>query len=160
MGMLGSLPFLGSVGMAVICGWLSDTWIKRGGSPTLVRKTFVISGLLLSIAMVPAALVPDIRASMIMLCVACAAFGMYASNHWAITQTKAGTAAAGKWTGMQNTVGSMAGIIAPAATGIIVETTGSYYYAFASPAVLALVGVCCYLFLVGKVAPVNWSECT
>jgi MFS family permease len=160
MGMLGSLPFLGSAGLAVVCGWLSDTWIERGGSPTLVRKTFVISGLLLSTAMVPAALVPDLGASMILLCVACAALGMYASNHWAITQTKAGTAAAGMWTGMQNTVGSMAGIIAPAATGIIVERTGSYYWAFVSPAVLALVGVCCYLFMVGKVAPVDWSQRT
>lgn len=160
MGLFGSIPFLGSAGLAVACGWISDKWIERGGSPTLVRKTFVIGGLLLSTALVPASLVHDLRVSMILLCVACAAFGMYASNHWAITQTKAGSAAAGKWTGMQNTVGSIAGIIAPAATGIIVERTGSYFWAFVSPAVLALVGVCCYVFLVGEVAPVKWDECT
>jgi nitrate/nitrite transporter NarK len=103
--------------------------------------------------MLPAALVPDLRSSVILLCVAYIAFGMFASNHWAITQTLAGPAAAGKWTGMQNTVGNLSGIIAPISTGMIIESTGSYFWAFVSPVLLALVGVCCYLFLVGDVVP-------
>ena len=151
MAVLGSLPFWGSAVSAVVCGWLSDRWIERGGSPTRVRKTFVVAGLLLSTVMLPAALVPDLRSSVILLCVAYIAFGMFASNHWAITQTLAGPAAAGKWTGMQNTVGNLSGIIAPISTGMIIESTGSYLWAFVSPVVLALVGICCYLFLVGDV---------
>ena len=158
MAVLGSLPFWGGALSAVACGWISDTWIRRGGSPTRVRKTFVVAGLLLSTVMVPAAMVPDLRLSITLLCVAYAAFGMYASNHWAITQTLAGTAAAGKWTGLQNTVGSLSGIVAPIATGMLVQSTGSFYWAFVSPAVLALVGVCCYMFLVGEVAPVKWKN--
>jgi MFS family permease len=158
MAVLGSLPFWGSALSAVFCGWLSDRWIQRGGSPTMVRKTFVISGLLLSTVILPAALVPDLRSSVILLCVAYIAFGMFASNHWAITQTLAGITAAGKWTGLQNTVGNLSGIIAPISTGMIIQSTGSYFWAFVSPVVLALVGICCYLFMVGKVEPVNWLE--
>ena len=158
MGVLGSIPFLFSAISAVICGWASDAWISRGGSPTRVRKTFVITGLLLSTIMVPAALVQHLSLSIALLSVAYAAFGIYASNHWAITQTLAGTEAAGTWTGLQNTIGNLSGIIAPIATGYLVQETGSFFWAFVSPAALALVGVCCYLFLVGSVAPVDWTE--
>ena len=81
MGIVGSIPFWGSALSAVTCGWLSDRWITRGGSPTRVRKTFVVSGLCLSTVMLPAALVPDLRVSILLLSVAYVAFGMYASNH-------------------------------------------------------------------------------
>jgi ACS family D-galactonate transporter-like MFS transporter len=158
MGVIGSIPFWGSALSAVLCGWASDAWIRRGGSPTRVRKTFVVSGLVLSTAMVPAALVHDLTLSMTLLSIAYVAFGIYASNHWAITQTLAGPAAAGKWTGLQNTVGNLSGIVAPIATGVLVQETGSFFWAFVSPAILAMVGVCCYLFLVGPVAPVNWDS--
>jgi sugar phosphate permease len=86
------------------------------------------------------------------------AFGILASNHWAITQTLAGAGAAGKWTGIQNTIGNLSGIVAPIATGFIVKATGSYAWAFASPAILAVAGACCYVFVVGEVAPVNWRR--
>jgi MFS family permease len=158
MGILGSIPYVGAAAAAMVSGWLSDAWIRRGGSPTRVRKTFVATGLLLSTVMVGAPLVSDLRWSMALLCVGYAAFGIFASNHWAITQTLAGIGAAGKWTGIQNTIGNVSGIVAPVATGFIVTRTGSYFWAFASPAILAVAGACCYLFLVGKVAPVRWRE--
>jgi MFS family permease len=158
MAILGSLPFWGSAGSAVLCGWLSDVWIRRGGSPTLVRKTFVITGLALSTVMVPAAVVPDLHVSMALLCLAYIAFGMYASNHWAITQTLAGPVAAGKWSGLKNTVGNLSGVIAPIVTGLLVESTGGFFWAFLSPAVLATAGISCYVFLIRKVAPVDWSR--
>jgi sugar phosphate permease len=106
--------------------------------------------------MVGAPVVSDLRVSMVLLCVGYAAFGIFASNHWAITQTLAGTGAAGTWTGIQNTIGNLSGVVAPVATGFIITRTGSYFWAFASPAILAVAGAACYLFLVGKVAPVQW----
>lgn len=157
MSVMGSIPFWGGALSAVVSGWASDSWIRRGGSPTRVRKTFVVSGLVLSTVMVPAALVSDLNVSIALLCLAYVAFGIYASNHWAITQTLAGPEAAGKWTGLQNTIGNLSGIIAPVATGFLVQETGNFLWAFISPAILAIVGVCCYLFLVGPVRPVNWS---
>lgn len=156
MGILGSIPYLGAALAALVSGWLSDAWIRRGGSPTRVRKTFVAAGLLLSTVMVGAPMASDLRVSMVLLCVGYAAFGIFASNHWAITQTLAGTGAAGTWTGIQNTIGSLSGVVAPVATGFIITRTGSYFWAFASPAILAVAGAGCYLFLVGKVAPVQW----
>jgi sugar phosphate permease len=83
---------------------------------------------------------------------------MLASNHWAITQTLAGASAAGTWTGMQNTLGNLSGIVAPIATGVIVKVTGSYVWAFVSPAILAVAGACSYVFLVREVAPIKWRR--
>jgi ACS family D-galactonate transporter-like MFS transporter len=158
MGVLGSIPYLAAAAAAIVCGCLSDAWIRRGGTPTRVRKTFVAAGFLLSTAMVGAPLVRELRTSMTLLCVGYIAFGVLASNHCAITQTLAGSSAAGTWTGMQNTIGNLSGIVAPIATGFIVKLTGSYTWAFASPAILAVAGACSYLFLVGEVAPAKWRS--
>jgi MFS transporter, ACS family, D-galactonate transporter len=158
MGVLGSLPYFAAAAAAIVCGWLSDAWIRRGETPTRVRKTFVATGFLLSTVMVGAPLVRELHTSIALLCVGYVAFGILASNHWAITQTLAGAGAAGTWTGMQNTIGNLSGIVAPIATGFIVKATGSYFWAFASPAVLAVAGACSYLFLVGEVAPIEWRR--
>jgi hypothetical protein len=86
------------------------------------------------------------------------AFGVYASNLWAITQTLAGPDAVRKWAGMQNTIGSLTGTVAPVVTGFIVAKTGTFFWAFVSPAVLAVTGACAYLFLIGPVAPIRWDD--
>jgi ACS family D-galactonate transporter-like MFS transporter len=158
MGILASVPFWGSAVAAVTSGWASDRWIRRGGSPTLVRKTFVVSGLLGSTVMVGAVIVHDLSLSIVFLSLGYVAFGVYASNLWAITQTLAGPGAVGKWAGMQNTIGSLTGTVAPVATGFIVAKTGSFFWAFVSPAVLAVIGACCYSFLIGPIAPIRWNE--
>jgi MFS family permease len=158
MGVLGSIPYLAAAAAAMVCGWLSDRWIRLGATPTRVRKSFVATGFLLSTVMVGAPLVRELRTSMALLCVGYIAFGILASNHWAITQTLAGPRAAGTWTGMQNTIGNLSGIVAPIATGFIVKLTGSYAWAFASPAILAVAGAGSYLFLVGEVVPAKWRN--
>jgi MFS family permease len=157
MAILGSLPFWGAAVTATTSGWLSDRWIHAGGTPTRVRKTFVATGLLLSSVMALAPIVNDLHLSVALLVAAYGAFGIFASNHWAISQTLAGPDAAGKWSGLQNTVSSAMGIVAPIITGLIVQKTGSYFWAFITPAVLAVGGAACYLFLVGRVVPVNWK---
>jgi hypothetical protein len=66
--------------------------------------------------------------------------------------------AAGKWTGLQNGVGNLAGIVAPIVTGFIVERTGEFYFAFVWVSVLLLVGALSYLLIIRKVAPVSWEN--
>ena len=156
--MLASLPFWGSATTTLLGGWTSDRWILSGASPTRARKTFVVTGLTFATLMFPAALVSDLRVSMALLVMAYFAFGLFSSNHWAITQTLAGPLAAGKWTGLQNGISNLAGVIAPFATGLIVSKTGSYYLAFLSASVILLIGAACYMFVVGEVAPVDWSQ--
>jgi MFS transporter, ACS family, D-galactonate transporter len=144
---------------AAISGWLSDRWIAAGGSPTLVRKTFMAvgqtgSGLLLLFCV----LAPSPSVSIASLLVAYAFCGVSASNLFAITQTLAGPRASGKWTGVQNGFASLAGVLSPAVTGFIVNRTGSFFWPFAITASVAVLGSFCWIFAVGSVKQVVWAQ--
>jgi MFS family permease len=159
MAVLGSLPFFAMAATSVFGGWLSDRLIARGASVTRVRKTFVTSGLLLCcVTLLPAAVVRSPGLSVTLLVVSCSALGLFTSNVWAITQTLAGPRAAGSWTGIQNAVGNLGGVISPLLTGVVVGRTGSYYLAFAMASLVLIFGAACYLILVGKVSPLQWTE--
>jgi ACS family D-galactonate transporter-like MFS transporter len=158
MAVLASLPFAASASASLFGGWASDRWITRGASPTRVRKTFVVGGMILATLMFPAALAPDLRISMVLLVATYVGLGLFSSNHWAITQTLAGPLAAGRWTGLQNGIANLAGVIAPVVTGLIVARTGSYTLAFSSASVLVLIGAFSYCFVVREVAPVKWQD--
>ena len=155
---VGSIPFFGLAISTLLSGWLSDLWIKRGGTPTLVRKTFTVSGLLMCLLFLPAVLVRDPVISMVLLTVATLSFGMPSSNVFAMTQTIAGPRMTGKWTGMQNGFGNLAGVVAPWLTGVIVAKTGSFYLAFVAVSLVALAGAASFLFLVGRVELVAWKK--
>jgi MFS family permease len=157
MAVLGSLPFWGMAVASLAGGWASDLWIARGGTPTRVRKTFAVTGLLLCAGlMLPAALVADSGFASGFLIAACVSLGIFTSNVWAITQTLAGPEAAGKWTGIQNFIGNLGGVISPIIAGFVVEQTGSFFLAFAAAAVILVLGAGCYLFLVPRVEPIVW----
>ncbi len=159
MAVFGSLPFWGMAAASLTGGWASDQWISQGGSPTRVRMTFAISGLILCAALMLAAacaVQPD--TSLALLVAACVSLGIFTSNVWAITQTLAGPEAAGKWTGIQNFVGNLGGVISPVLAGVIVEQTRSFFLAFAVAAVILILGAACYWLLVPRVEPIQWGK--
>jgi MFS family permease len=157
MAVLGSLPMWGSAVASLTGAWAADRWISRGANPTVVRKAFVVTGLAGSALILPAGMVSDLRTSMILIMLTYVAFGLVSSNHWAITQTLAGPLAAGTWTGLQNCMANLAGVIAPFGTGLVVAKTGSFFLAFFSSAVIALIGSASYLFVVQTVEPLSWK---
>jgi MFS transporter, ACS family, D-galactonate transporter len=160
---MGAMAKIGGVGYlcysagAVVFGWISDRWIAAGGTPTLVRKTIAGVGagsaglLLLGCALAG----PTI--SVILLLLAFAAGGMCGSNIWAITQTLAGPTMTGRWTGLQNFLGNLAGIIAPAVTGFVVDSTGHFILAFVIMAVVALLAALSYFYVIGPVKEIAWE---
>ena len=133
MAVLGSIPFLGYGSVLFVGGWTSDRWIRVGGDPGKVRKLYAASGLLLcAAAILPAPLVTSSGTSVALITAACVFLGMFTSNVWAITQTLAGPLAAGRWTGIQNAIGNLGGVVSPLLTGWIVSETGSFSLAFAA----------------------------
>jgi MFS family permease len=159
MGTIGGTAYLLLALSAVICGWFSDLWIARGGTPTRVRKTFTATGLAVSSCSCLAVVVfaSDSRLAVLFLFVTCAGAGLCTANLWAITQTIAGPTAAGKWSGLQNCFGNFAGIIAPALTGYVVQRTGHFFWAFAVTAAVLLGGALSWAFVVGRVEPLQWK---
>ncbi|HSH95290.1 MAG TPA: MFS transporter [Roseimicrobium sp.] len=158
MAVFGSLPFWAMAVTSLAGGWFSDKWIRSGATPTRVRKTFIVAGFLMCAAfMVPAVMVKDAQWCVAFLTAACAALGFYTSNVWAVTQTLAGPAAAGKWTGIQNCIGNLGGVVSPALTGWLVSETKSFTLAFGISAGVLVLGVGAYVFLVGRIVPLEWS---
>jgi len=153
----GSLPFWGLAATAVVAGWASDRLIAAGFGVSRVRKTFAVAGLLTTTLILPASMLRNHTAAVALLTLGCLSYGLYSSNVWAITQTLAGPAA-GKWTGMQNCAGNLAGVAAPYATGLIKYHSGHFFYAFAAACFWLVVAACACLFIVGRVEPVRWKK--
>lgn len=157
MAIFGSLPFWGVGLSSLASGWLSDRLVARGFSTTVVRKSFAVTGMLLGMLMLPVSMLENETVSMGLLMAACLGFGLFSSHPWLITQRLAGPVAAGRWSGFQNAIGNLAGIVAPVLTGWIVKETGKFFYAFAVVAGVLAVGSASYLFIVGPVEPIAWK---
>ena len=155
--LLGSAYLLGSLA-SLVSGWFSDRWIASGASLTLVRKTFTGGGVGLCGLFVGLAGVNHPGYISASLVIGVIFFGVAASNLWAITQTLAGPRATGRWTGFQNFIGNLAGIVAPAVTGFVLQRTGHFYWAFAMVAAVALAGTASWFFLIGPIAPISWRR--
>lgn len=158
MATFGSLAYFVIAAATLCAGWLSDALLKHGASPTRVRKSVVVAGLLGSTVILPVPFVHSERLSMILLYASCIAFGTYTSNHWAITQTLAGPMMAGRWTSLQNGIGNFSGIIASALTGIIVERFGSFRIAFGVAAAVAFLGAAMWGLVVQHVEEIPWQR--
>lgn len=156
MAMIGALAYLVTGSITTLTGWLSDRSIAAGAPPTRIRKTCMGGGLGFATIILAVAVVPNRTASVVFLMLACISYGIYSSSHWATTQTLAGPRVAGKWSGLQNFVANLAGVVAPLITGIVVYKTGQFFWAFALSAIVALLGAIVYVFVLGPVEPVNW----
>jgi MFS transporter, ACS family, D-galactonate transporter len=143
---------------AVTCGWFSDRWIAAGSTATRVRKAFMIAGAGGGGLLLGACVIAGPTLAVVLLMMAGVAFGLATSNLWAITQTLAGPQASGRWTGVQNVFGSLAGVLAPAITGFVVDRTGEFFWAFAILAAVAVVGAGSWIFIVGPVEEVDWAH--
>jgi len=153
----GGMYLLGAV-FSTLAGWLSDRWIIAGESPTRVRKIFTGGGLALAGISLGLAAICGPLLCVIMLFLGKIFAGASASNVWAITQTLAGPRATGRWTGFQNFVGNLAGMVAPAVTGLVLDRTGQFYWAFAILTAVAILGTLSWFFLVGPVEQVVWHK--
>ncbi len=142
----------------LLSGWISDRLIARGVSPTTVRLRLVVGGQAMASCLLALTFVhghPLIALGL--LAIACIGHGGYASNHWAIAQTLAGPAMAGRWSSLQNGMANFAGIAAPWLAGLIVQTRGSARLAFVVTGAVALVGALSWALLVRRVEAVNWE---
>ncbi|MBM3723834.1 MAG: MFS transporter [Acidobacteria bacterium] len=158
MALGGTLPFLALAAGSTFWGWLSDRLIRQGRPAARVRRLFAVLGLTLCAAgLAPVYAARTAPQALALISTACLFFGLFTSNVWAITQTLAGPRAAGKWTGIQNCVGNLGGVVAPYLTGVIVQRHGSFQWAFLGAAAVALLGALIHLRAVGPIRPISWE---
>jgi MFS transporter, ACS family, D-galactonate transporter len=157
MSLVGGAAFLALAISVVTFGWLADRWIAATNNPTRVLKAFCGGGIAIaSISFVVVFLVADHTLAMAILIFSCVALGMCAPNLWTMTQILAGPQTAGRWAGLQNFCGNLAGIVAPIIVGVILQRTGQFFWAFVLTGAVTLLGAASYVFLVDRVVPVQW----
>jgi MFS family permease len=144
---------------ALLIGWLTDRWVRAGHSATLVYKTIMavyhIGGIACMVGMVSLPTDESIACLFVYEILA----GLSSPGIFAIPQIIAGPSAVGRWVGVQNTVGGMAGLAAPAITGWLVDReTGHFGTAFALAAALNVVGLLGWIVILPRVAPLRWAE--
>jgi MFS family permease len=157
MAEVGGAIMLTAAVSAVVSGRLSDRWIRGGATTTRVRRGFMVAGGLLVGTFLMAAVVAPRDVSVGLLMLAGAGFGMSSSNVWAITQTLAGTQAAGRWAGSQNFIGNLSGAIGPTLTGLLVDRTGHFFWPFLIAGGMAWAGASVWTFVLGPIEPVVWK---
>ena len=142
----------------VLTGWLSDrlslaAHLRRGFGRRLWWVVSPSLRALIALAFTSS----NLRLSVIILFVACMGYGAYSSNHWAISQTLAGPAMAGRWTSVQNGIGNLSGIAAPWIAGAILQVNGSSRVAFVVAGLVAMAGAFIWAFMVPRVEQVQWK---
>jgi ACS family D-galactonate transporter-like MFS transporter len=146
-------------GTTLITGWISDRLIVRGVSPTIVRRGMAGGGLAVASCLIGNSFAHGSQiASLALLAVACVGYGAFSSNHWAVTQTLAGPAMAGRWSSLQNGAANFSGIAAPWVAGLVLQALGSSRLAFTVAGFITLAGALSYGLLVDRVEPVNWEK--
>ncbi len=158
MGRIAGAAFFLSGTSMIACGFVSDRLIRNGASPTLVRKAaFAIGGFGAAVGMLGCGYSHEANASAAWLMFAGLFGGLLAVNTFVVGQTKAGSAATGRWVGIQNMIANGAGLIAPSLTGVLVDATGNFTLPFTLAAIAALSSGAAWALLTGKIEPIDWK---
>jgi len=135
-----------------IGGWLADHLIKRGWNETRTRKGIVTAGWVTGLLLIPAGFAESNTTALICMFGA-ALVGLSTGNLLAILQCCAPPDKVGIWTGVKNYSGNLGGIAAPLLMGYLLKQTGSYGYGFAVGAIILILGLIPYWFVVQELKP-------
>ena len=142
----------------VIGGWLVDTLIKRGNNPTRVRKTLFTIGLLLGIAVVGAAFTSNANIAILWISIALGGLAFAAPIGWSIPGLIAPKGTVGTVGSIMNFFNNLAGIVAPILAGVIFDRTGSFAANFLVAGAILVVGIICFLVLLGRIEQIQKPE--
>jgi MFS transporter, ACS family, D-galactonate transporter len=143
---------------ALATGCVADYWIRRGLAAGAVRKTAMALGWTTAAVGFLGCASAGPHSYLAWLMVAAVGLGTGNASIWAFTQALAGPQAVGRWAGLQNGFGNLAGVIGPALTGFTVDWTGHFQVAIGITAAVCLLGALVWLFLVGEFREVRWSQ--
>jgi MFS transporter, ACS family, D-galactonate transporter len=154
VGFYAVMPFIAASVGVLVGGWVSDMIIRRTGSATLGRKLPILTGLLLASTIVIANFADSDQVVIAVMSVAFFGQGMV-NLGWTLITDVAPKRLIGLTGGVFNLFANLAGIVTPIVIGVIVARTGSFFFALAYIAVVAIIGALSYIFIVGEVKPVE-----
>jgi MFS transporter, ACS family, D-galactonate transporter len=151
-GFLAAIPYVAWAVSEVAGGWMSDRLVRHGWNETRVRKGMITVGFATGLMLIPAALVGNLTASIILL-TGGSLVGMSSPNILVVFQACAPRDEAGIWMGFGNFIGNIGGVLSPLLTGILISRTGSYTPGFALAPIILVAGLLAFWFVVGELKP-------
>jgi len=140
-GFVSSIPWTLGFGGLVLSGFICDHLFKRLGNALLSSKVVLVGGLLVAAVGVGlAGQVDSVEAAVALMGVS--VFGMYltGTTYWKIILDSVEKPHVGGACGFVHFVANCAGIIAPTATGFMVQASGGFTGAFLFAGAFALIG--------------------
>ena len=150
MAVYGALPYCATALASLAAGTWADRRIAAGADAGQLRRRVAVIGLLLCGVMLLGSAYAETSLAMVCLVIAFIGIGLFSCNVWAITQTLAGKDRAGTWTGWQNAVGNMGGVIAPIVTGWSLTTVGNFGAAFVTASTMLFAAAALYGLALGR----------
>jgi MFS family permease len=138
---------------AVVGGWLIDKLLAKGIDETRVRKSVLVVGMLLGLAIVGATRTNDPRWALLWLSVSLGGLAAAAPVGWSLPSLIAPKGGVGAVSGLMNFAVNLMGIAAPIITGVIIQRTASFDLAFIAAAAVLVVGILAFVFLLGRIEP-------
>jgi ACS family D-galactonate transporter-like MFS transporter len=138
----------------VVGGWLIDHLIQRGNDETIVRKTVLVVGMLLGLAVFGATLTTDPTWAVVWISIALSGLAAAAPVGWSIPSLIAPRGGTGTIGGIMNFLNNMMGVVAPVTTGYVVGATHSFTGAFLIAGIVLIVGIGAFVFLLGNLVPI------
>jgi MFS transporter, ACS family, D-galactonate transporter len=152
LAIFGALPFLIFAAAEAFGAWASDVLVRRGADLSTVTKGLIAVGFGLGLLVIPAALVGSSTLSIALL-LGASVSGLACGNMLAVPRICAPEDEVALWTGVQNFVGNIGGVLAPAVTGVLIAWTHSYVAAFLIVAALLVVGIAAYTVMLPRLEP-------
>jgi Sugar phosphate permease len=157
VGFYAVLPFIAASIGVVVGGQISDFLLRRTGNASIARKLPIVAGLLLASCIVAANFLDDDK--LVIAALSIAFFGQGMVNlGWTLITDVAPKPLIGLTGGLFNLCANLAGIVTPLVVGFIVAATGSFFYALGFIGVVALIGALSYIFIVGPVKRIEFTE--
>jgi len=155
MGFYTSLSYAVAVVAQPAFGYLSDWLIKQGWTPSKARKTIQVALQLMSATIILVGYIYNLPAAMFFLVLAISAESVAAGHMWTVISELVPSKLLGSVGGGINAIGSMAGIISPILTGMIVEWTGNFQLALFFGGGMLIIAALVTIFVVPELKPLE-----
>ena len=149
VGIFAALPYIGATVGVLLAGYFSDLLIRRNFSMSFARKAPLVIGSALGMSIVLVNFVQSNELCIAILTVAFFAQGVSAAS-WAAVSEVAPKELIGLTGGVTSLSANLAGIVTPIMVGFIVQSTGSFAWAFNFIGLVALMGTLSYSLLLGR----------
>ena len=157
MASVAGAAFLLNAVTALSAGWAIDRLTRRRASANLPYKLTMAIAHVGSVACMLCMALGSPSVALAALFAAQFLSGLSSPGTFAIPQLLAGPAAAARWVGVQNAIANLSGILAPWLTGVLIEETHHFTSAFVVGAMVSILGLIGWVWIVPQVAPVHWQ---